>query len=1117
MMPRLVGEVIERDSDLAPPLPPTAPGLSAPSPLAERRTGFPSSAQLPSSTSRFAATSAAPVDLSAPQDALPTLLSSVSAANDGVLASMTEREILEEQRQIRESMGLSAGVLRMMEERGRKKAEQQAPVARAVRPPTTEPVKVVKPVVVEDEEEGSPEYIRRHFFPNEPQNPNLDWMRDTSSSAEASSSSSSARTFDLQGALLSTTSSQPHPTSSHHVSSSTSFTTASLLSLTSSSVPSQRSTSFLVLTRILTNSSHEETLGKRDWTALRHAATLHAAHALRDPTLLVTSTALALLDLLLSTEPPPPPPSTTPGAEVPPTLLETLLSADPYPALATLLSSPLSPSSTSSMLSIITSILSLALSPSLALEELLASSVLPLLTKSTLFLPYPSTSPPPSLQTLSLLTSLARSSRPHAQVLLDKNLVEPAMRFLSILPWELELEQRGLGYALVEGTLEYWAVLGRYGLGTGLRTKAASLLEGVVARCEAVLKREEERGEERGVLERWVELLGVWTVAAVDPHVTGHDILWTQVEEWRDLALEAAEWSLGREEEGGVLRRAWELLGEWVEGSKVNKPWKGETERMWIGEKMGSDWLEGGRAEMRVRKALEKLVEGSGDAELEAGIALAALRLSDAYEEDSNPPTPALFAIDSALLDATFAALLPRSDLSWSAIRLLVALLPRITSLPSRLSATLDVLQLLGPGDEVSARDLANWVFTTVATPSSHSLPSISALSPTLELPSLVNVVILRPFLTYAIVTASGGRVVGPLHPSPRDIRLTAFQRSFASTTTLLAPDWPLLALNELLRSGTSPVFQQLPPGWDATELDIVRSSLALMRVVAETPVVRAKVVAPLLVYGLIKVFMLEKDNTTSGKEGAESDLFREEGVANSLAELLAPLAIGRQVEQIRTNDTRVAGETIEGVSALVSSAPFYRLYTDLVGLYDSISMAHPSFAQVLLPPLAMAYPIDYRKLLWIDYAHLLRTIKITVEEAITDTPGSGGLAAYLYPVERNESLLGAYGDALVSRKAGDDPDSFLSFVALHHLTANMFGAEEPTQLVRRLAGAVVGQGSKGLVERLLAYEQGGEGEKLRLPPSCFGGDEGVEGRKERLRSLLDAAGVQKLELMLAK
>jgi hypothetical protein len=29
----------------------------------------------------------------------------------------------------------------------------------------------------EVEEEGTPEYIRRHFFPNEPPNPALDWMK----------------------------------------------------------------------------------------------------------------------------------------------------------------------------------------------------------------------------------------------------------------------------------------------------------------------------------------------------------------------------------------------------------------------------------------------------------------------------------------------------------------------------------------------------------------------------------------------------------------------------------------------------------------------------------------------------------------------------------------------------------------------------------------------------------------------------------------------------------------------------------------------------------------------------------------------------------------------------
>ncbi|ORY77269.1 hypothetical protein BCR35DRAFT_353223 [Leucosporidium creatinivorum] len=1150
-MPKLVGEVFERSS-AAPPLPPSAPGPSAPSPLAERKaaTGFPASAHLlfPRKSSAPSTAPAAPFQPDSPSladpQSVPGLLASVSAENDNVIRGMSEAEILEEQRQIRESMGLSEGILRMLEARGRKKAEeqqQQQQQSSSKRRPAPEGAPAVptrkdreEEVSQEDEEEGSPEYIRRHFFPDEPSNPNLDWMKAPSTTASATSDSPSAHAFDLQGLLLPASAHDvaPAPSTSHHVSSSTSFTIPSLLTLTTSSVPSQRSTSFLVLGRILANAeSNAEALGAKVWSQLRLDAAQKAGYALRDNNAGAASASIALLAGLFASEVASPTPTGTlaPGAEVPPTILSSFLSTTPLPALAQhLASATLPPSSLSQILALLNSLLELAnthTSTKCPEIDLIVTTpnLLEAISKRFVARSWPASSTSsssdsasaPTPSALTFLTNLARSSRDTAKAIFDRKLAEPPLRFLSIPPWELEAEERKLGYQLVSATFELWEVQGRYGIGTSMRTKGASVLDLVQERVGSFFVGGERRAleaEEIELVEKWFSLLTVWTTAAVNPHVTEHDILWTHVEDWGQSAMDASRWALqldGGEGSELVLTKAWELLGAWLEGSKVNQSWRGEKQREWIKESLGAEFEAEGKAISVVRAALERLSASSTpqDIDRDASLVLSALQLSQAYEEEADPPTPALFTLDPSLVEPVFANLEAKS--SWIATRLLATLLPQLVNISTRLTRTLQVLLRLRAGDEVAARDLVDWVLKALATTSSPPLPLLSSLDDKLELPALQAASLLRPFFTFAIVTASGGRVVGPLHPTCRDLKLTASLHPFARREPLLAEDWPLVALNELLRSGSSPVFQQLPQGWDHTELEVVRSSLALMRVVVEAGL---SVGAPLLVYDLIKVFMLEKDNTTSGTAGAESDLFRDDGVQASMAALLKPLLVASQGRQRLVADTRLPAQNIEGVSSLISSAPFYQLYTDLIGLYDSISLSHPLFGLVLLPSLAMSYPVDYRKLLWIDYSHLLRMLRFPVDQVIVDRLGESALASYLAPRERNESLLGAYGDALV-RKV-DGKTGFLELVAVHHVSAALFDEEGSEPLAKKLAGAVVGQGSEAMVRRLLSYEQvTKEGDELKVGEACWSSEgEGWEARKQRLRVLVGGVGVKKLE-----
>uniref|UniRef100_A0A0K3CLD1 BY PROTMAP: gi/472585261/gb/EMS22815.1/ RNA polymerase II-associated protein 1 [Rhodosporidium toruloides NP11] n=1 Tax=Rhodotorula toruloides TaxID=5286 RepID=A0A0K3CLD1_RHOTO len=354
-------------------------------------------------------------------------------------------------------------------------------------------------------------------------------------------------------------------------------------------------------------------------------------------------------------------------------------------------------------------------------------------------------------------------------------------------------------------------------------------------------------------------------------------------------------------------------------------------------------------------------------------------------------------------------------------------------------------------------------------------------------------------------------------------LKLTGCLAPFAPTEPVLAPDWPLCALDELLRSATSPVFQRLPDGWDSSELELVQTSLALMRVVCASSSVQRKPDPPTLLFDLIKVFMLEKDNgTTTGTSGATAEVFRDEAVQRSMTALLEPLAIGHsRSRQLLKPDTRTSDATTEGVSARLSTAPFYQLFTDLVGLYDSISLSDRLFGLVLLPPLAMSYPVDYRRLIWTDYAHILRHLRFTVDEAISDVPPSRAetaIASYLEPRETNEALLMAYVDALASGAVSLASTPFLHFVALHHVASAVFvdEADSASTTAAKLVKALLARRAGKVLQQVLRYRQAEEGVEVKVPPACFDADEAsMSERRQWLRMLVGDGGAQQLDALL--
>ncbi|ORX91086.1 hypothetical protein K493DRAFT_339589 [Basidiobolus meristosporus CBS 931.73] len=116
------------------------------------------------------------------------------------------------------------------------------------------------------------------------------------------------------------------------------------------------------------------------------------------------------------------------------------------------------------------------------------------------------------------------------------------------------------------------------------------------------------------------------------------------------------------------------------------------------------------------------------------------------------------------------------------------------------------------------------------------------------------------------------------------------------------------------------------------------------------------------------------------------------------------------------------------------SNVPFYQFYQDFINLYVSVSFGNQVFARMVLPPLAMTYPSEYRLALWSEYFEMLSTFRNSIE----DTPAPNGLSVYFYPIERNFTLLQLYAKALLMRKVTRKHTPFLYWIAVHHLNRNM-------------------------------------------------------------------------------
>ena len=149
------------------------------------------------------------------------------------------------------------------------------------------------------------------------------------------------------------------------------------------------------------------------------------------------------------------------------------------------------------------------------------------------------------------------------------------------------------------------------------------------------------------------------------------------------------------------------------------------------------------------------------------------------------------------------------------------------------------------------------------------------------------------------------------------------------------------------------PVFNSLPPSWDASETEVVRGSLLLAKVAREV-LQRYSLQNFLLnpeetIFSSMKVFMLEHGQT---QNYSANEVFRNSVISQFMGDLLAPYtyAVTSSSPALPLNEH----EDLEKAAAqfLGASTLFYQYYTDFVALYDTMSFSHPLFARLPLPPL---------------------------------------------------------------------------------------------------------------------------------------------------------------------
>ncbi|KZP13924.1 hypothetical protein FIBSPDRAFT_120068 [Athelia psychrophila] len=966
-------------------------------------------------------------------------------------------------------------------------------------------------------ETGTPEDIRRRFFPNAPAfDPNLAWMDPAISSGVPAGPESTDLRFDLTGTPISPAMAAELPTHlglHHHGDPAlrAGYTLDDLFLLSRSTVPAQRSVILDVLARLvhkLGKGLVPELKGREE--ELRKRVLAAGVEAMGERGNVGARAVEIIWECLVGWDDA----ADVDGVELGSSGDGHAISSLPLESFLDQIATSLAHGSLPrhSLTQLLAIIHRLAKHTNAIADSITATpNLVPAVLRTYLLTPYPPNEDQalPDPAALHLLATLARASRANALTLTDP--ADALLRFLTTLP-PASAYTPALATALLGSTLTLYTALARYGLYAHIATIASTHFASLTA---YILSTE---CSSQSLTHAWVELVESWITCAIDPHATTpeHEILWTQVVAW-DWAGDMSELKGQLRVEGDaqtLWAGVWRAQAAWLEGARVNGERGGEEERA-VAVRALQGGFEDGNDKVVLTHALDGMqaafrspeinADAIGDLAAHARVVSAAIRLwlSTLPNATTAPPSPpyALPFSDLSQLAATLVAhplwnLAPSPSVqvhlrSLSGLLALYIRLSRVLPGISQdlwMAQGLSVLCRLVPGDEEIGTqlldDIINFITREFTATRGLNAPPIVWERGGMD--------VIKPFMTHAVQPDSSV-YIGLLNASPRSIKLATTQcvprrRAPGSGHGLpLASDWVLTPLDHLLRSATSPVLQAMPSTWNASETEVARASLLLAKVVKEVlgrfglgaqGMGRAETV-----FGCMKVFMLEHDQP-QGDDG-DVEVFRDAVVERLMEELLAPFAAAS--DSARAPVQFGLGDDLEKAAArfLGASTPFYQYYTDFVALYDSVSFSHPIFARLLLPPTSMRYAPDYRKHLWSDFGHVLRSVKTPIEQVITQD-----VREYLWPVETDNLILASYLQALIKGPL----EGFLRLVAVHHIAHNIWpdlGGGEEIERAKKFVKAIAEQGDGPAVREVLRYRQDGRDNPLLVPPACFaqGGD----------------------------
>lgn len=695
-----------------------------------------------------------------------------------------------------------------------------------------------------------------------------------------------------------------------------------------------------------------------------------------------------------------------------------------------------------------------------------------------------------SIHALKLVLCLIAGGRDLAIGLYEFGITSKLIHFIAIPPWSAPANAQIHSWKHMDLTLRIYDELGRYGIGADTYSNSHTAFIGLerwIRQCEL-----EEKSLQLQTLQSSLRLYSTWTVCATDAHQTHghHDITWSQVSEWYELSTAVLErLSNLIMDEGDVLTlsaqgEAINLLEAWKEGAKAHH----------------IDTLQDVKSkESMIINEIEKFFSNiKASLTLQTGKLLSAIKRSDAepfwlsqlpilinisqlsqaaraavgYTKNSSAISTELLSITELLIQELpwhyfsnqFAIQAGVIEVQRIIVEFIIQVYVNLQAVKVGELEWLQLLTISSPGMEAAVRDvLFKYLPLQLSESGANELNILSPFLAELIRPrSEYNVAPLRPSVDSLKKTTTLFTICQP-KPDDDDDEIETDPVSgvplwkCANSGLPLRKDWPFVAFDDLLHSGNCASLHRpnaLSKEWDANELEIVRSSLSLGLRLWDNDAqsTRSSPSSSEIYLGIMKVFMLEEQTGNIRATGKITgrDLYRDEQVSDSL-EKLFKLANKLHLNEIRKqSDDSLEDACHRQFGTLL---PFYQLFTDLLGLYDGISFGMELFGRAILVPLQMRYAVEYRRLLWIDYAHYLKTITTTAKDAPND------IQSYLYEQENDESVIRGMSLALLSGHVQKERNGFLFTVATNQLASLIWtttkeelkGHTKATQLIKAL------------------------------------------------------------------